>query len=317
MPRPTTRLLRRAALAAAGFLAAGSLALPGIASAHPAHHPGHHHPPGVGPVVAGSDYLALGDSVSFGYREPDTTPAPVYADQAQFVGFPEQVAAALGLHVANLSCPGETSASLINPAAPSNGCENSYVGGKQQPGGYRTHYPLHEQYRGSQLAAGVRYLRSHPDTRLVTLMIGANDGFLCQAETADHCTSPTELAAVAKHIAVNVGRILYTLRVTAHYRGQIVLVQYYSTDYAVPLDNQQSELLNAAMEAGARPFHVEVAPTFAAFEAASTYSANDPCTAGLLTQLTSGGKPTGSCGVHPSPAGQDVLAQTVEATVVK
>ena len=257
------RILRRAVALGSGALLAGSLSLTGVASAHPAR------PltPSAA-VVAGSDYLALGDSVSFGYREPDTTPAPDYEDQAQFVGYPEDVAAALGLHVANLSCPGETSASLINPDAPRNGCENSYQDAHQFPVGYRTLYPLHWRYSGSQLAAAVRYLKFHPHTRLVSLMIGANDGFLCEAKTTDNCAAPSQRKALAEEIAAHVGLILRTLRYVAHYRDQIVNVPYYSTDSASPEATAGTVLINSALIAGARPYHVEVAPSFAAFDAA-------------------------------------------------
>lgn len=315
MPGATVRLLRRAGALGAGALLAGSLSLTGIASAHPT--PLVQAVTPSSPVVTGSDYLALGDSVSFGYREPDTTPAPAYKDQAEFVGYPEDVASALGLHVANLACPGETSTSLINPGAPSNGCENTYHDGIQVPVGYRSLYPLHWRYTGSQLAAGVRYLHFHPDTRLVTLMIGANDAFLCEARTPDHCASQAQRVALAEGIAAHVGFILRTLRDGAHYHGQIVIVPYYSTDYANAADNAGVEVINDAMIGAARGYDVQVAATYTAFRGASRYSADDPCTAGLLTQLTSGGKPTGSCGIHPSPAGQDVLAQAVEATVIK
>lgn len=323
MSRPIRRRLRAGAVTAAtavtAGLLAGALALP--AGAAPRHAPAvqHHRYPGMAPVAPGSDYLALGDSVAFGYRESDTTPAPNYGDPAQFVGYPEDVAAALDLHVVNLACPGETSASLINPSAPSNGCEISYdpTTHREDLPGYRTGYQLHVSYTGSQLVAGVVYLRRHPDTRLVTLMIGANDGFLCQEETADHCTSAAELGAVSSRITANVAKILYAVRDNAHYRGQIVLVPYYSVDYATPADNESSRLINAAMKAGAKGYGVEVAPSYTAFMDASRYSGDDPCTAGLLTQLATSGKPTGSCGVHPSPAGQDVLAQAVEETVVK
>ena len=62
-----------------------------------------------------SDYLALGDSVTFGYREAANLPTPDYSDAASFVGYPEDVGAALGLDVANAACPGETSTSLVEP----------------------------------------------------------------------------------------------------------------------------------------------------------------------------------------------------------
>src|SRR5947209_2446905 len=146
------------------------------------------------PVVPGSRYLALGDSVTFGYMEPSVTPAPDYHNAASFPGYPGQVGRALRLNVANAACSGETSASLINPKAQSNGCENS-------PGhpttGYRTTYPLHVKYSGSQLAYALSYLRTHHNVRLVSLMIGANDFFVCRETTKDGCASTSEQHATA------------------------------------------------------------------------------------------------------------------------
>src|SRR6266568_6468363 len=122
------------------------------------------------PVHAGVDYLALGDSVAFGYRPPAVTPPADYLDASNFVGYPEDLAAGIPLMLSNASCPGETTASMITAGAQSNGCENS-VG---SPVGYRTLFPLHVDYSGTQLSYAVSYLRSHPRTRLVTLDIGAN-----------------------------------------------------------------------------------------------------------------------------------------------
>ena len=94
------------------------------------------------PVVAGSRYLALGDSVTFGYRESNAIPTSRnnYNKPKTFVGYPEVIQRALGLKVANLACPGETSASLINPKKPSNGCENSPSASGQNPG--RVHHDV-------------------------------------------------------------------------------------------------------------------------------------------------------------------------------
>jgi lysophospholipase L1-like esterase len=277
---------------------------------------GRHHFP-VNVVTPGSNYLALGDSVSFGYRESTTVPAPDYSSAANFVGFPEFVASALGLHLANAACPGETSSSFVNASALSNGCENHpSATGTLQPGGYRTLYPLHVSYAGSQMAFALAYLRTHPRTTLVTLMIGANDGFICQETTADQCVSPSELAPVLSTVTANVHTILRALRVTAHYTGQIVLVNYYATSYANPLDSVASTYLNKALDAGGAGFNVEIADGYGAFEQAAQYSAGDSCAAGLLTRLFSGTTFTG-CGVHPSVAGQALLAQTVEAVVKK
>jgi len=119
-------------LAGTAMLAAASLmpALPASAA------------PVTGPAANGT-YLALGDSVAFGYVPPQAVPAPNYSDPRSFVGYPEDVARALHIRVSNASCPGETTASFLVPGALSNGCENS-------PGsstGYRTQFPLHVQYR--------------------------------------------------------------------------------------------------------------------------------------------------------------------------
>jgi len=255
-------------------------------------------------MTANPDYLALGDSVSFGYREPATLPPPNYLDASTFTGYPEDVGAALGLQVANAACPGETSTSLVEANVPSNGCENSPGGGP----GYRTAFPLHVSYSGTQLQYAVQYLRSHPHTRLVTLMIGANDAFLCQETTTDDCAS--ELPAVLKRISANVTDILTVIRQEAHYRRQVVIVNYYSLDYANPVDNAESQALNQAVDSAAMPFRVQIADSYGAFQTAALQSGGNTCTAGLLTQLTTGG-----CGVHPSAAGQAVLALAVEEAI--
>src|SRR6516164_9891442 len=77
-----------------------------------------------GPAANGT-YLALGDSVAFGYVPPQAVPAPNYLDQHSFVGYPELLAQRLDEHVANASCPGETTGSMLSTSAQSNGCENS------------------------------------------------------------------------------------------------------------------------------------------------------------------------------------------------
>ena len=260
------------------------------------------------PVTPGSGYLALGDSVSFGYMEPTVVPAPDYADAASFRGYPEMLGSELHLKVANAACPGETSASLLNAAAPSNGCDTPSPSGGAA---YRATGPLHVKYSGSQIAYAETYLKSHPGTRLVSLMIGANDLFRCQATTSDGCLSPAEQAPVLAAITKNVHTILTDVRKKAHYAGQIVIVDYYSLDYASALVNEQSQILNMAQTAGTKGFKVRFANAYTTFAAASVHSGNDTCTAGLLTQL---GTPT-KCGVHPSDAGQALLASTVENAI--
>jgi len=267
----------------------------------------------VKPVVAGSRYLALGDSISFGYREPTNVPAPDYSKASNFVGWPEDVATSLGLRLTNAACPGETTSSLINKKAESNGCESHYdsATGQQAVGGYRTVNPLHASYTGSQLAFAKNFLKLHPGTRLVSLMIGANDGFLCQKSTSDGCQS--EFLGLLTKIHNNITTILKGIRGTG-YTGQIVLLTYYSMNYADNTLTGEIAVLNNNIVQAAKPYNVRVASGFDAFKAATQQNGGDTCQAQLLTVLTNGDAP---CGVHPSIQGQALLAQTVMARIKK
>lgn len=260
------------------------------------------------PVTMGSTYLSLGDSVTFGYRESDSTPTPPnYLDAASFVGYPEVLGSELGLNVVNPSCPGETSASFINDTAQSNGCENSVGGGP----GYRTLFPLHVAYKESQLDFAVGYLRNHPNTRLVSLMIGANDLFVCEETTSDGCAG--ELGTVAATITKNVHTILSAIRNRAHYEGQLVILNYYSLDYTSATDNGASALLNSAMDTAAKPFDAAIADGFGELQTAAMNADGSTCEAGLLTEVASPDAGATDCAghVHPSYAGQSLLAQAV------
>lgn len=262
------------------------------------------------PITRGSTYLALGDSVTFGYEEQQVVPAPNYHDASTFLGYPEMLGSELHVKVVNAACPGETSSSLIDNTAQSNGCEN--LPPSKNPGGYRTLFPLHVSYSGSQLAFAVNYLKKHHDVRLVSLMIGANDFFVCQETTADHCASLPEQTALIASIDKNVKTILSAIRHQAHYTGQLAIVNYYSLDYSSQSTSQQTALLNQSIDTTANPFHVEVADGFGELGAAALHSGGSTCKAGLLTQLVGASTP---CGIHPSYAGQSLLAQSLEKVI--
>jgi len=260
--------------------------------------------------VNGSDangtYLALGDSVAFGYLPPEAVPAPNYLVAHSFVGYPQYLAQQLRIRVSNASCPGETSASMLVAGAQSNGCENS----PGSPVGYSTLYPLHVQYQGTQMEYALHYLAAHKHTRLITIDIGANDAFLCQETTADHCTSPVELAGVASEIAGNLGTIFHDLRVVAGYQGPIVVLTYYSLSYSDPATIAGSEFLNSVLSGVTLASGGIVADGFGAFEGPSLAFGGDPCAAGLLIKL-----PDGTCNIHPSPAGHQLLAAAIAKAI--
>ena len=262
-------------------------------------------------MVPGSRYLALGDSITFGFREPTTVPAPNYLNASSFIGYPQLVGAALRLRVANASCSGETSSSLINTSGPSNGCTNHAPPITAPTQLYRANFPLHVRYKGSQLSYAVKYLRSNRNVRLVSLEFGANDLFYCQATTKDGCGSTAEQQAVLTTVRNNIRTTLSAIRHKARYRGQIVIVNYYSLDYRSAFITGIVQALNQAQDSAGGPFGVLIANGYGQFYQGSLHSGANPCPAGLLTQL---GKP-GRCGVHPSYAGQSLLALSVERAI--
>ena len=116
-------------------------------------------------------YLAIGDSVAFGFN-----PLLNFANSDNFVGYPEALARRLDLHLTNASCPGETSGGFISFSGTDNGCRGYRFG----VSGVHPPFPLHVNYSSTQLDFAVAFLKSHPNTRLVTLDIGANDLFVLQ-----------------------------------------------------------------------------------------------------------------------------------------
>lgn len=241
-------------------------------------------------------YLALGDSVPFGYR--GQPPGLDYSKASNFTGYPELVGKKLGLKVVNATCPGETTASFMDVTAQSNGCENT----THSSGGYRTAYPLHVLYASvnqSQLDFAVQTLQHTKDVSLVTLQLGANDAFVCQQTTSDQCVS--EGGTLASTVQTNLEHILTTLRDQGGYHGKVVVVTYYSVEYT-PGAIAATQLLDGAIAAAAQAEGAKVADGFAAFQPGAMKEGGDPKAAGLVIQGD----------VHPTAKGQELLAAAVE-----
>lgn len=243
----------------------------------------------------GHGYLALGDSVPFGFSPLKD---PHHADN--FVGYPEIVAAELNIEDVNATCPGEATGGFLSLSGTDNVCRP-----------YRAAFPLHVDYSTTQMAFAVNYLRAHKDTRLVTLTLGANDFFRFQKDCAMTPPGPTCALGIPGVIAVmqaNLNSIFSQLRATG-YRGLIVGVTYYALNYN---DTSGAMLLNGPMIAAATSHGGFVASGLEAWRAVATAppANGDSCVAGLLIRLT----PT-SCDVHPTPLGRDLLAGAVLATI--
>jgi lysophospholipase L1-like esterase len=245
-----------------------------------------------------SYYLALGDSVAFGYTPPAVTPPANYQNAANFVGYPEMVARELELKDVNASCPGEATGGFISKLSSNdNGCLNFYR---------LNNLPLHVAYTSSQLAFATSFLNAHRDsTKLVTIDLGANDFFqlrtLCGT---DQTCLGNGLPAVLFTMQVNLGHIFAALRATG-YEGKIVALTYYAVVYDAA-GIGLTGLLNQPMINAAQPFKVRIASGFDAFQPFAQAHGGSSCAAGLLIAL--GG---GLCDVHPTPFGHAVLAAAV------
>ena len=246
-------------------------------------------------------YLALGDSVPFGYIEQA---GYEYYYPTNFVAYADYASSALNLNLADGACPGETTGSFLFLTAPDDGCRE-----------YRLVFPLHVVYpslRSTQLAYATGFLPQHRGTQLVTIMLGANDLFLLEQECNDDPTciengAPKVLAAAE----ANMYSALAAIRATG-YTGTLVIVNYYSLDYTNQFETELTAALNQAISAPAPAYGAVVADVFTAFEAAvsNPFAAGQTCVGGLLNASNPPTSPP-SCDVHPSQSGHKLIAQVV------
>src|SRR5713101_2304411 len=83
----------------------------------------------------GHGYLALGDSVPFGFD-----PLADANKAANFTGYPEVVAQRLDIADVNATCPGEATGGFLSLTGTDNGCRP-----------YRAFFPLHVAYTSDQI----------------------------------------------------------------------------------------------------------------------------------------------------------------------
>jgi lysophospholipase L1-like esterase len=248
-------------------------------------------------------YLALGDSLAFGFI---TQAGFEYLNAKNFLGYPAYVGAALHLKTVNSACPGETSGSFISASVADEGCRS-----------FRASAPLHVAYTGTQLAFATTFLQTHPETRLVTIALGANDLILLQ----DACASspdPTTciqsgLAPVLAGVSSNMDTILRGLRATG-FSGPLIVVSYYSPDYTDALVTEATAALNQTVAAVASVHGARVADGFSAFQhaASNPFAGGRTCVTGLLNASPQN---QNLCDKHASQSGHQLLAHIVEAAI--
>jgi lysophospholipase L1-like esterase len=242
--------------------------------------------------------LVLGDSVAFAYI---ASAGFAYINPDNFVGFANRLDNMV-LDAVDAGCPGETTGSFLSATAADNGCR-----------AFRARFPLHVTYGATQLEFAKKYLREHRHVRLVTITLGANDGFLLEAACASQpdpaaCIEagvPTLLATVEG----NMQTILGDLRAGGFY-GAIVVTNYYSLDYSDAAATGLTAALNQAIEAPAAAYGATVADLFTAFKTvavAATFGGKT-CNTGLLNASAQNQL---LCDVHPSQSGHQLIARTI------
>jgi lysophospholipase L1-like esterase len=241
-------------------------------------------------------YLALGDSIAFGYTPLAQNPG----DLKNYHGYPDIVSQGTDLKVANASCFGESTGHFLNLLAPDTGCQ-----------AWRAVFPLFADYSGTQMDYALAYLQASKNVQLVTIDIGANDlGVLLGACAGDATCFGNGLPGVLAAYGANMGTIFYRIRFEAGYTGPIVAVNTYARNYNGGAEVGPITLLNGVLATVAQTFGVQVADAFTAFGAASSQTGGSACAAGLLIVVS-----PGVCDIHPSAAGQALIAQTVLSLV--
>lgn len=229
-----------------------------------------------------SHYLALGDSLAFGYQ-PNFDVFQGYADDYFFTDLLFR-----GTHFyANMACLGETTVTFIN-----GGCPHPFV----------RKYP----YTGSQLSAALAYIHRHAGkVSPVTIDIGADDVIpLIDVST---CTASPGYAATVDAAIANVSTILAQLHAALNGTGDLIALTYYFPyqnlcPNLVPLVQQ----FNARIAAAALRNGALVVPVFDLFGGAAVPNPN-LCT---YTWICSS-----SHDFHATTRGYDVIADAIPATV--
>jgi lysophospholipase L1-like esterase len=214
--------------------------------------------PGADAAQVGNTYLALGDSLAYGYHAAqfkEELESKGFVEPSTFDhGYVDDFGAALKLanhklQIIDDGCPGETTETFIDGSGLPGYCAGGPTG---------TPFPyafLHHPYTPytSQLADALAILKENPNVSPITLDIGANDvlQFLeskCGFPATFSCR-PAEVQAEFAHIAANVYSILAQLHAAAP-KAQIVLLGLYNpypTVLPAPGGDETTAALNEAL----------------------------------------------------------------------
>jgi lysophospholipase L1-like esterase len=244
-------------------------------------------------------YLALGDSLAFGYSQKRFEEnLPLESPSAFETGYVNDFAQALrlfrpNLQIVNDGCPGETTESMIKGP-----CE------------YQLAYPLHHPYVGgptsSQLSDALAYLAANPGrVKTITIDIGANDalGVVEKVCTFKAACILEHAPALFEEVGKNLGVILGDLRGAAPHARIIVLGLYNPFGSTLEGANQLTERLNEVISADAAAVQAGFADPLPLFNPGGAQEGPTIC---LLTNMC-----TAKPDIHPTDLGYKVLAGVI------
>lgn len=227
-------------------------------------------------------YLALGDSLAFGYQ-PDLNWDHGYVDDF-FSNLQDHGVQ----HVANMGCPGETSSTFIN-----GGCPYSFL----------RKFP----YLGAQLDAAVAYLQVHAgQVSPVTLDIGANDLLPDIDPSTCNVSSSfnTDLQTVDTNLTtIILPRLKAALTVRGQVTGDLVMMNYYDPYQNIcPQDVPLVQMINQHLANDVSGFGI-IVDVFSAFGGAKTPNKHI-CTYTWMCSIFND--------IHATTKGYKVIANTFE-----
>ena len=284
----------------------------------------------------GSDYLALGDSLAYGYQAAKfNAEYPNVVPSSFNTGYVDVFASALRKHkrpikTTNFGCPGESSDSFRfggrSAATGYTFVPNAAFCGDQPATGVGAIFNkawLHKSYGGSQLDAALAFLKKHRHTSPITLDVGANDTLIfleqCQFGAVANCITPAAIGNLYAHIAANVAAIVTALRAAAP-RAEIVFMGLYNPYPAVlPGGDMLTKTLNTTLRSVVTGLGAHFADPLPVFNPASVTGGNelaDIPSICLFTNMCPGGtfNPASPLAdIHPTDTGYAKLAEIVAA----
>jgi lysophospholipase L1-like esterase len=285
--------------------------------------------PAAGAKSPGSTYLALGDSLAYGYHQAqfqEELKTKGFVEAKNFNdGYVDDFGAALKLlnpklKTINDGCPGETTETMIKGS----GVGPEYCAGGPTGSPFPKAF-LHHPYPGTQLEDGLA-IAKEPGTGTITLDIGANDilqflGHTCGFPVTFTCTE-AQVEAEIGHVVTNIAYILGQLRAAAP-KATIVFVSQYNPYPTVLTPEGRGdatvEALNGAIKGVAAGDGVKFANTARVINFSGTHGgpeSGDIPTVCAFTAMCPGGvfnPASPNADIHPTKLGYAAMATVVGA----